>query len=189
MALQTNIFQTKGWEICLVNHRQDCWMTKATKETHKSSIFSINKDLKLTTTIVYSTRSSFVLNHIICASEGDSHSRLMLHSHGIRQMAGDIFWTAREKTVQRNDGWQNKTPMMMCCYGDVILFTKNEIKYILFNYFMTIILCSFSSYACIVKCGFFLIFYCKLKIKVKFHPEISFVRIAFHVSAICVTSL
>ncbi len=51
--------------------------TKATKETHKSSIFSVNKNLKMTN-IVYSTRSEFVFNCIISMSEENTHSLLIL---------------------------------------------------------------------------------------------------------------
>ncbi len=38
--------------------------------------------------------------------------------------------TGKNKQSNRMEGRQNKTPMMTCCYGDVVLFTKNGIKYI-----------------------------------------------------------
>ncbi len=57
------------------------------KETHKSSIFYINRHLKITKTIVYSTTTQFVFNRIICASEGKNvtHSLLILaHSEEVK---------------------------------------------------------------------------------------------------------
>lgn len=52
------------------------------------------------------------------------------------------------KTNKQSDGMagrQNKTRMMICCHDDVVLFTKNGIKFIKYNYFVSIILCNYSS--------------------------------------------
>ncbi len=61
-GLQTKIFQVHtsngGVRLALrFTNKIAAGATKATKETHKSSIFCVNKDLKIMTTIVYSTRS------------------------------------------------------------------------------------------------------------------------------------
>ncbi len=76
----------------------------------------------------------------------------MLHSRGIRQTAdgGRHLVSSVGKNKQSNamGGWQKKTLMAMCCYGDVVLFTKNEIKYTIFNetflHQLLYVKCSFS---------------------------------------------
>ncbi len=53
----------------------------------------------------------------------------MLHSHGIRQTADDrrhLVNITGNKQTDEMGGQQNETPMTMCCYSDVALFTKNS---------------------------------------------------------------
>ncbi len=58
----------------------------------------------------------------------------MLHSHGVGQTVDgkqqDLV-NSRGKNKQSDgmEGQQNETPMMMCCCGYVVLFTKNETNY------------------------------------------------------------
>ncbi len=98
-----------------------------------------------------------------------------IHPHGIRQTVGGTSWTPRGKNKQsdRMAGRQNKTRMTMGCYGDVLLFTKTGIKYIKWNYFVTI-LHNYSSWsACGCKMQLSLnFFYCKPETKVKLPPAL-----------------
>ncbi len=59
---------------------------------------------------------------------------------------------------------------MTCCYGDVLLFTNDGIIYIeiisRILFYVTIV-----AMHVVVKCSFLLIFYCKLKIKVKLEDD------------------
>ncbi len=105
-----------------------------------------------------------------------------------------VLWTVQEKTVTGMEGQQNETHMTMCCYSDVVLFTKNGIKkifpeIILWLLFYVTILDMHVT----VKCSFHLIFYCNLKSNVKFVPKHYDLEdnqpcvIAFHASAFHVT--
>ncbi len=71
-------------------------------------------------------------------------------------------------TGKKTNSQKHKTPMTTCCEGEVVLFARNVIKYSRLNYFETVnILVKHVA----VKCSFLLIFYCKIKIQVKFLPK------------------
>ncbi len=72
------------------------------------------------------------------------NSAVILRSHGVRRRA-------EETKFDGMWGRQNETCMAVCCYGDVVLFAKNGIRYTQWNYFLTIVLCNYFGYACSCK--------------------------------------
>lgn len=76
---------------------------------------------------------------------------VMLHSLRFRQMAdGQHLLDGTGKTNKQSDGQQNETCMAICCLM-LYCLQKNGIKCIKSNYFVSIIVCNYSSNSCSYK--------------------------------------